>query len=118
MIKLILGLALLDLGCTGYWLESTEGGIVELPEPRYDSEMSVEEALKGRRSVRSYRDEPLSLVEVSQLLWAAQGVTANWGGRTAPSAGATYPLDTYAVVGQVTGLEPGCIFITLKDMSW
>ena len=80
---------------------------VKLPEPRPSGEMSVEEALAARRSVRSYQDEALSLTELAQLLWAAQGITAHWGGRTAPSAGATYPLEVYAVVGEVTGLEAG-----------
>jgi SagB-type dehydrogenase family enzyme len=80
---------------------------VKLPEPKYSSKVSVEEALKNRRSVRSYKKDPLTLEEVSQLLWAAQGKTAEWGGRTAPSAGATYPLDTYLVAGNVTGLSAG-----------
>lgn len=80
---------------------------VELPQPRYESEMSVEEALKSHRSIRSPKDEPLTLTELSQLLWAAQGVTADWGGRTAPSAGATYPLEVYVVVGDVETLEDG-----------
>jgi hypothetical protein len=47
--------------------------IIELPEPQYDSETSVEEALLERRSVRSYKDEPLTIAEISQLLWAAYG---------------------------------------------
>ncbi len=80
---------------------------VELPQPSYESETSVEEALKSRRSVRSYKDESLTLTELSQLLWAAQGTTADWGGRTAPSAGATYPLEVYVVVGDVGNLEDG-----------
>jgi SagB-type dehydrogenase family enzyme len=70
--------------------------------------MSVEEALVERRSERHYRPEPLSVAELAQLLWAAQGITApDWGGRTAPSAGATYPLEVFAVVGAVEGLAAG-----------
>ena len=69
--------------------------------------MSLEEVLSQRRSIRSYAKEPLSLNELAQLLWAAQGSTGPGGLRTAPSAGATYPLETYAIVGQVEGLEPG-----------
>ncbi len=61
----------------------------------------------GRRSVREYADLPLSLEEVSQLLWAAQGITSDWGGRTAPSAGALYPLEVYLVVGSVDNLGVG-----------
>jgi SagB-type dehydrogenase family enzyme len=80
---------------------------IHLPEPRRTSRVSVEGALGQRRSARDFKDEALSLEELSQLLWAAQGVTAPDGGRAAPSAGATYPLEVYAVVGRVTGLEAG-----------
>ncbi|MEO0116613.1 MAG: SagB/ThcOx family dehydrogenase [candidate division WOR-3 bacterium] len=80
---------------------------VKLPEVRYKSEISVEEALLNRRSVRSYKKEKLKLSEVSQILWSAQGITAKWGGRTCPSAGATYPLEIYLVAGEVEGLPPG-----------
>lgn len=80
---------------------------VPLPEPRLKSAVSLEETLLQRRSAREYADEALTLEEVSQLLWAAQGVTAEWGGRTAPSAGALYPLETYLVVGNVENLAPG-----------
>ncbi len=81
--------------------------IVELPEPRYDGDMSVEGSLLQRRSVRTYAGHPLTLQEVAQLLWAAQGVTDIRGLRTAPSAGATYPLELYAVTGEVDELGPG-----------
>lgn len=81
--------------------------VVVLPKPSYSSAVSVEEALKNRRSIRKYKDEQLTLAEVSQLLWAAQGITAGWGGRTAPSAGALYPMEIYLVAGKVEGLEAG-----------
>lgn len=48
-----------------------ENVIIELPEPRYDSDVSIEQSLFQRRSIRSYTGEPLTLQEVSQLLWAA-----------------------------------------------
>lgn len=79
-----------------------------LPQPEKTSEVSVEETLSKRRSVRDYKDEPLTLKETSQLLWAAQGITASqWGGRTAPSAGALYPLEVYLVARKIEGVEPG-----------
>ncbi|MCS7145147.1 MAG: SagB/ThcOx family dehydrogenase [Nitrososphaerota archaeon] len=86
--------------------------VVSLPEPRLEGPLSVEQAILRRRSRRDYRREPLSLGEVSQLLWAAQGITAPqvWTGlRTAPSAGGLYPLEVYVVVreGGVDGLEAG-----------
>ena len=80
---------------------------LKLPEPRLKSAVSLEEALFKRRSIREYSDLPFTLEEVSQLLWAAQGVTSEWGGRTAPSAGALYPLELYLVVGNVDNLPPG-----------
>jgi len=59
--------------------------MIRLPQPRFHSEISLEETLLKRRSVREYADAPLILGEVSQLLWAAQGLTSEWGGRTSPS---------------------------------
>lgn len=83
---------------------------VQLPSPRLEGKLSVEEALARRRSVRDYAKEELTLAEVSQLLWAAQGLTKRKGGRsfrTTPSAGATYPLEVYLVAGKVRGLAAG-----------
>jgi len=86
----------------------TEDSItIALPEPRYDSDISVEEAILQRRSVRDYTDEALTLPELAQLLWAAQGLTRSSGKRAAPSAGATYPLEIYAVTGNVEGIANG-----------
>ncbi|MFQ6134615.1 MAG: SagB/ThcOx family dehydrogenase [Nitrososphaerales archaeon] len=83
---------------------------VPLPEPVKEGDVSVEEALLRRRSIREYTDEHLTLQQVSQLLWAAQGITEpRWGGRTAPSPGPTYPLEVYVVVAEdgVEDLDTG-----------
>ncbi len=89
-----------------------------LPEIRLQGEISVEEAIFRRRSVRSFRDEPLSLEELGQLLFAAQGITEKtYGFRTAPSAGALYPLELYAVIGRVKGLSPGVYRYLPQDHS-
>ncbi len=73
--------------------------VVPLPKPLLKGNMSVEEAIYKRRSMRDYKQEPLSLKELSQLLWAAQGITfQRYGFRSAPSAGATYPLELYISV--------------------
>ncbi|NWF52940.1 MAG: SagB/ThcOx family dehydrogenase [Nitrospirae bacterium] len=80
---------------------------IKLPEPKYDSKISIEESILKRRSIRNYKDQPLTLAEVSQLLWAAQGITGPTGLRTAPSAGALYPLEIYIVAGDVQDLEDG-----------
>ncbi|MFC1911572.1 SagB/ThcOx family dehydrogenase [Chloroflexota bacterium] len=84
-----------------------EGTTVKLPEPWYDSEVSLEQSLLERRSTRSYTGESLALQDVSQLLWAAQGITDDRGLRTAPSAGGLYPLEVYVVAGDVKDLAPG-----------
>lgn len=83
------------------------GETVSLPKPKYTSKVSVEEAIQKRRSVRAYKDTALTIEEISQLLWSVQGRTAGWGGKTVPSAGATYPLEIYLVVGKVDGIESG-----------
>ncbi len=87
------------------------GERVYLPLPRLDvGGLSVEEAIAFRRSIREYESTPLTLTQISQLLWAAQGITdVAHEFRAAPSAGATYPLIVYLVVGEggVVGLEAG-----------
>ncbi len=80
---------------------------VSLPQPKAAGSISIEETLARRRSVRAFADSTLSLEEISQLLWAAQGVTHSDGLRTAPSAGALYPLEIYLVAGRVATLPPG-----------
>lgn len=68
---------------------------------------AIERALEARRSVREYAAAPLARPELAQLLWAAQGMTDPAGLRTAPSAGALYPLEMYVAAGDVSDLEPG-----------
>lgn len=99
--------------CTTFLIANTsvfckEGDIVvKLPVPDTDSGKSLNQCLKSRRSVRDYGSRALQLKEVSQILWAAQGITSDWGGRTAPSAGALYPLRLYLVVNKVDELSVG-----------
>ncbi|HVP57117.1 MAG TPA: SagB/ThcOx family dehydrogenase [bacterium] len=93
-----------------------EGTLIDLPAPVLKGSVSVEEALHNRRSIRVYADTTLALAEVSQILWAAYGITEPAGDghdhhrgglRTAPSAGACYPLEIYLVARRVDGLAPG-----------
>ncbi|MCS7286458.1 MAG: SagB/ThcOx family dehydrogenase [Anaerolineae bacterium] len=83
---------------------------IPLPKPVPIGKMSVEEALEKRRSIRDYSREPLSLQELSLLLHLTDGITL-WrygiGFRTAPSAGALYPIEIYLVINRVEGLKPG-----------
>ena len=74
--------------------------VTVLPPPQLKGTLTLEEALAKRRSVREFSDTPLTLAELGQLLWAAQGMTHPAGLRAAPSAGALYPLEVYAVTRQ------------------
>lgn len=101
-------------GCLGLLLcalppaaAGAAAGPVALPDPRADGPVSVERALRERRSLRHHAAGALSLADAGQLLWAAQGVSGRGGLRTAPSAGALYPLETYLLAGEVSGLAPG-----------
>jgi len=99
----------------------TPASVIQLPAPRTDGQCSVEKALATRRSVRGFKDVPMSIAMLSQLVWAAQGITlkidttpSDWswgtwqgGKRTAPSAGRLYPLELYIVVGNVDDVKPG-----------
>jgi len=80
---------------------------VSLPSPAASADAPLQRLLMQRRSVRSFSNASLSLAQLGHLLWAAQGITHSEGLRAAPSAGALYPLELYAVVGAVEGLKPG-----------
>jgi len=100
----------------------TQGNLaIQLPAPSFNSNNSVENALLTRRSERVYLQDAIKLEDLSQILWAAQGVTweidtvpkvfigEKWFGgvRTAPSAGALFPIELYIAAGNVEGLDPG-----------
>ena len=78
-----------------------------LPEPDRSGIQPLGTLLQQRRSVRDYTDTPLAIADIGQLLWAAQGITHPRGLRTAPSAGALYPLELYVVAGRIDGLPAG-----------
>lgn len=81
--------------------------VIRLPQPRFAGPVSVEQALLQRRSIRNIARDPLTVDDLTQLLWAAQGVTRAQGYRTAPSAGALFPLELHVAAGCVTGLRTG-----------
>lgn len=80
---------------------------ISLTPPTRSEALSLQAALAQRRSVRSYSTQALTLAALSELLWAAQGVSGDRGLRTAPSAGALYPLELYVVARHVDGLASG-----------
>ena len=95
-----------------YWRGELHSGEItdkriKLPAPRMDGPTSLEQALRERRSIREFKIQQLIVAEISQLLWAAQGITAPGGRRTAPSAGALYPIELYLVAGNVDEIPQG-----------
>lgn len=115
-LMILLGTVVGVLLLTGRFVARSDRGVAvrhgntRLPDPRLESQVSVEEAIFKRRSIRRYRDEPLTVEEVSQLLWAAGGKTIDGitgATRAYPSAGAAYPLEIYLIAGDVRGLAAG-----------
>ncbi|MDH4101100.1 MAG: SagB/ThcOx family dehydrogenase [Nitrospirota bacterium] len=91
-----------------------------LPKPDLHGGWPLWDAIHFRRSVRKYSSEALSLADVSQLLWASQGVTTTFGPylfRAAPSAGALYPIETYLLVNRVDGLAAGLYHYNIPQHS-
>ena len=79
---------------------------LQLPAPTTTGSTTIEAAIAGRRSCRSFTEgRALSVAHLSQLLWAAQGITGDDGERTAPSAGRQYPLYLLAATGAVAGAD-------------
>jgi len=89
-------------------LVADSSGTYVLPSPDTSGSVSVEEALQNRRSRRNFQAKALSKEQLSQILWSAYGITEPGRGlRTTPSAGATYPLEIYVIIGNVTDIEAG-----------
>jgi SagB-type dehydrogenase family enzyme len=88
-------------------METKNRSVVKLPPPAQDGQLALEATISRRRSIRTFSADSLSLSEVSQLLWAAQGITHPDGYRTVASAGALFPLEAYVLVGRVEGLCAG-----------
>jgi SagB-type dehydrogenase family enzyme len=93
---------------------------ISLPPPSLKGRMSLEEAIARRRSIRDFTPEPISQSQLSQILWAAQGISdASGGYRTVPSAGATYPLEVFVVCGGngVDGISDGVYQYNVESHS-
>lgn len=93
---------------------SNNATIIQLPQPLYQGQLSIEEAINRRKSIRDYSNQPLTLIEVSQLLWAAQGKNQE-GSKVAPSAGALYSIEIYVVAKNVEGLVAGIYHYLSED---
>jgi SagB-type dehydrogenase family enzyme len=118
-MKIICSFLMLLLALGYYPSAGQAAEALKLPAPVYQGTVSVEAALKQRRSVRHFSSRSLDLKQISQLLWAADGVNDPRGLRTAPSAGATHPLELYLVVGErgVTDLAPGIYHYRPKEQD-
>lgn len=103
---MFLSILLVATGTMMYFNPSAHSKEISLPPPEVKGKLSLEDLLNTRRSVRSFSSCPLTLEEVSALLWAAYGKN-QWGRKTSPSAGALYPLVIYIVAGNVQNLEQG-----------
>lgn len=95
LLILAAGLIACNQGRSSNRFPGGNSAITPLPPPTLSGETSLEEALVRRRSVREFDSQPLTAGDLGQLLWAAQGITHERGFRTAPSAGALYPLEVY-----------------------
>ncbi len=91
--------------------------IVDLPAPLQEAGVDLNRALRDRRSHREYSTASLTRTELSQLLWSAQGITHSGGLRTAPSAGALYPLELFVVIARVENLAAGIYHYQTKTHS-
>ena len=107
-------LALLPVFSTAQEKVAGEQLTYKLPSPSLKGTVSVEETMATRRSQRKFLNDGVTIENISQILWAAYGVTkpldfpqTRGGFRTAPSAGALYPLELYLLVGNIKGIEPG-----------
>lgn len=89
--------------------------IINLPKPDRTGSASFEQTIASRRSIRDFSGRRLSIEQISQLLWAAQGTTSSHGFRSAPSAGALYPLEVYVVSGSNNGLDAGFYHYNSKN---
>ncbi|MFQ6133325.1 MAG: SagB/ThcOx family dehydrogenase [Armatimonadota bacterium] len=92
--------------------------VIRLPKPQAEGGEALWQVIARRRSERDYRAEPLALDQLSQLLWATQGITGRIEGyelRASPSAGALYPCETYLVVNRVSGLRAGLYHYVVPD---
>lgn len=91
-------------------MNQAQSAPIYLPPPSVTGGMSLDEAIARRRSIRSFDTEPVSLTQLSQILWAAQGITDSSSKlRSVPSGGAAYPLEIFAACGNngVEGIKAG-----------
>jgi SagB-type dehydrogenase family enzyme len=95
-------LRFISISCLGLIIfvcgSATEAKMIQLLKPQIEQSIPLNKAIQQRRSIRKFNSNELSISQISQLLWAAQGITdPSMNFRAAPSAGALYPLEIYLV---------------------
>ncbi len=110
MTLFLIGCLYFMLSCTPHHSHENMNDMITiaLPEFRTAGDVSIEESMQKRRSIREYSDAPLTLDDIGQLAWSAQGITdpvRNY--RTAPSAGATFPVEIYFILTKVPDAADG-----------
>ena len=91
---------------------------IYLPAPAKKGGIPLAEAIARRRSIRDFTPEPITQSELSEILWAAQGITnKSWRCRTVPSAGATYPLEFFVVCGGIKEMDDGIYHYNIDSHS-
>ncbi len=102
------------------FIEYTDAEKIELPESQKQGGMPIWECISTRRSLRNFTGESITREELSQLLYATQGITGDIEGfplRAAPSAGALYPIETYLVINSVAEIETGIYHYNIHDSN-
>jgi len=119
IMKIILSLVMALGFSLGNLTAGLGAGAIKLPPPAAKGTVSLEEALQNRRSTRKFANRSLELAQISQLLWAADGINHPQGKRTAPSGRAAYPIDLFLVAGErgVTNLAPGVYRYGVADQA-
>jgi SagB-type dehydrogenase family enzyme len=102
-----LAVALTLLSASAFGALDAGSQTVPLPKPDLAGKVTLDQAIAQRRSSREYAAGALTLAEISQLMWCAQGITSPEGKRAVPSARAVYPLQVWLLAGDVTGLPAG-----------
>ena len=96
---------------------------IALPKPfleNINKQLNIAKVFKKRRSIRVFKKEPIEIEQISYLLWASTGIQRNMGNfgfRTAPSAGALYPIETYILINNCQQIDPGIYHYNIKDHS-
>lgn len=91
---------------------------IPLPDPKSLSEESFMDIIQHRKSIREYKNKALTMDQLSFLLWASTGLQRIENGyayRTAPSAGALYPIETYVIINNIETITPGIYHYNIRD---